>query len=424
MTWTFPSFARRPLIWLWLVVGLCTGFGSISGAQSLRIAAIVNDDVISVYDVNERMHLIMFSANIPDTPESRQQIGPQVVRSLIDEQLEMQEAKRLNITVDQSEYEAAMARLETQNRLAPGKLPEYLSEHGINPITLQNQIRAALVWTKVVRRRAANFAIVNPDEVTEAMNRIGGSMSKPSHLVAEIFLAVDAPEDEPTVRANIQRLSDQLHAGAGFVPMARQFSQSASAQQGGDLGWVPEGQLDQEIDQALERMQPSELSPPIRTAAGYYLLLLRDRRAPATAGDSQVKISRLLVPAAASVDDRAAMDMARRIGQSANTCDDFAKAAQQISPASTMSSIDAKLGEMAPDFRALISGLAVGRVSEPLTAQNGVQLVMVCDRRDAAGAGLPPRDDVERMLQAEKYEQFSRRLLRDLRQTAFVDIRV
>lgn len=415
--------ARRSFAWLLLAIGLFAALGSV-GAQSLRIAAIVNDDVISVYDVNERMRLIMFSANIPDTPEARQQLGPQIVRSLIDEQLETQEAKRLNISVEQSEYEAAIARLESQNHLPAGKLPEYLSEHGINPTTLQNQLRAALVWTRVVRRRAANFAVVSPDEVSEAINRISDNMNKPSHLVAEIFLAVDAPEDEPTVRANIQRLSDQLHAGAGFIAMARQFSQSASAQQGGDLGWVPEGQLDPEIDQALEHMQPGELSPPIHTAGGYYLLLLRDRRAPASAGDSQVKINRLLVPAASGIDDRTATDSARRIAQSATNCDDFAKVAQQVSPSSVMSSIDAKLGDMAPEFRNLISGLQVGHASDPLPAQNGVQIVMVCERHEAAGASSPPRDDVERMLQAEKFEQFSRRLLRDLRQTAFVDIRV
>lgn len=420
---TFILFARRPLVWLWLAIGLTAALGSV-GAQSLRIAAIVNDDVISVYDVNERMHLIMFSANIPDTPEARQQLGPQIIRSLIDEQLEMQEAKRLNITVEQSEYEAAMARLESQNHLAPGKLPEYLSDHGINPATLQNQIRAALVWTRVVRRRAAGFATVSPDEVTEAVNRISSNMSKPSHLVAEIFLAVDAPEDEPTVRANIERLSEQLHAGASFIALARQFSQSSSAQQGGDLGWVPEGQLDPELDQALEHMQPNELSPPIRTAGGYYLLLLRDRRPPAAAGDTQVKINRLLVPTTTGIDNRVATDTARRIGQSAANCEDFSKIAQQISPTSTMSSIDAKFGEMAPEFRSLVAGLAIGHASDPLPAQNGVQVVMVCERHEAAGASLPPRDDVERMLQAEKYEQFSRRLLRDLRQTAFVDIRV
>lgn len=413
----------RSTAWLWLAVGLLFTFGP-AGAQSLRIAAIVNNNVISVYDVNERMHLVMFSANIPDTPEARQQLGPQVLRGLIDEQLEMQEAKRLNVTVDQSEYAETIARLESQNHIPTGKLSEYLTDHGVNPTTLQDQIRATLTWTMVVRRRAAGFVTVTPEEVTESLDRIKENLKKPSHLVAEIFLAVDAPEDEPTVRANIQRLSDQLRAGAAFLPLARQFSQSASAQQGGDLGWVPEGQLDPELDQALDHMQPGQVSLPIRTPGGYYLLYLRDTRAAPAAEETTASVNRLLLQTPNGTEDRAVMETARRIQQSATGCDDFKRIAQQASPTSTMSSVEAKLSDMAPEFRTLVTRLTVGHASEPLPTPGGVQLIMVCSKNEAAGAKPPSREEVQHMLEAEKLEQYSRRLLRDLRQTAFIDVRV
>lgn len=406
-----------------LAAGFLAALGS-AGAQSLRIAAVVNDDVISVYDVNERMRLIMFSSGIKDTPESRRQLGPQIVRALVDERLEMQEAKRLNISIEQSEYDDAFSRLEQQNRLAPGKLPEYLTANGINPATLESQIRASLTWARVVRRRAANFANVTPDEVSEALARITENMNKPSNLLAEIFLAVDAPEDEATVRANIERLRDQLHAGAGFIPVARQFSQSASAPQGGDLGWVPEGQLDAEIDEAVARLQPGQLSEPIRTTGGYYLILLRDHRAAPAAGETRVKVTRLMIPIPNAAAERAAVDAAHRIAQTARGCEDFTRAAQQIAPNAVMSSGEANLADMAPDLRHVVGGLAVGQASDPLPAPGGTQVLMVCERHDGESAKPPSREEVERMLQGEKLEQFARRLIRDLRQTAFVDIRV
>jgi peptidyl-prolyl cis-trans isomerase SurA len=395
-----------------------------AGAQSLRIAAVVNDEVISVYDVNERIRLIMFSAGIPDTPESRRQLGPQVVRSLIDEKLEMQEAKRLNISVDQADYENALARLEQQNHLPPGKLPEYLAQNGINMSTLQDQIRTGLAWARVVRRRAGNFATVTPDEVTEELARVTENMNKPSNLLAEIFLAVDAPEEEATVRANIERLRDQLHAGAGFIALARQFSQSASAQQGGDLGWVPEGQLDPEIDAAVARLHPGELSEPIRTTGGYYLILLRDHRAAPAAGDVRVRVTRLLLPMTSAAAERSTVDAARRIAQSARNCEDFARIAKQTNPAAVLATGEAGLNDMAPDLRHVVSGLSVGQASAPLPAPGGVQMLMVCERHEGEGAKPPSREEVEHMLQGEKLEQFARRLLRDLRQNAFVDIRV
>jgi peptidyl-prolyl cis-trans isomerase SurA len=424
VTQTFISFFRRPLACLWLTAALLATLGS-AGAQSLRIAAVVNEDVISVYDVNERMRLIMFSTSITDSPETRRQLGPQVVRALIEERLQMQEAKRLNISIEQAEYESALARLEAQNHLPPGKLPDYLASNGINPSTLESQIRASLTWSKVVRRRAANFANVTPDEINEALTRITANMTKPSSLLAEIFLAVDVPEDEATVRANIDRLRDQLHSGAGFIPLARQFSQAASAQQGGDLGWVPEGQLDPELDQAIEHLQPGQLSDPIRTTSGYHLVLLRDRRAAPAAGETLLKVSRLFLPAAAgAAPEQTAVDAARRAGQSVHSCEDFARVGKQAIPAAILSSGDAKLGDMAPELRNIVSGLAVGTASEPLPAPGGMQMLMVCERHEGQGAKPPERDEVERMLQGEKLEQFARRLIRDLRQTAFVDIRV
>jgi peptidyl-prolyl cis-trans isomerase SurA len=414
-------FPRPAAIWVSLVLAVMAAFGTASG-QSLRIAAVVNDEVISVFDVNERVRLILFSANIPDSPEARRQIGPQVVRSLIDERLQMQEAKRLGISVEQAEYEDAIARIEQQNRLPPGKLPDILAQNGISPSTLEAQLRAQLTWVRIVRRRAGTYASVSPEEVTEALDRMRDNMNKPSHLVAEIFLPIDAPEEEAAVRANIERLHDQLAAGAGFVPLARQFSQSASAVSGGDLGWVIQGQLDPELDRALEQMHPGELSQPIRTAGGYYLLLLRDRRAAPSAGEPALLLTRAAFPAPTG-GERAVIDTARKATQGAPTCDAFAAAAQK-QPGADVSQARARMSEMTPDLRSIISKLPVGGITEPLPTPGGVQVIMVCERQEGAAAELPPRGEVERMLQSEKLEAFAHRLLRDLRQSAFIDIRV
>jgi peptidyl-prolyl cis-trans isomerase SurA len=422
VTRIFALFLRPAAISFWLALVVMAPFGTASG-QSLRIAAVVNDEVISVYDVNERIRLILFSANIPDTPEARRQIGPQVVRTLIDERLQMQEAKRLNISIERAEYEDALGRIEAQNRIPQGKLPEFLSQAGITPSTLETQLRAQLTWMRIVRRRAGAFANVSPEEVNEALDRLRENMNRPTHLVAEIFLAVDAPEDESAVRANIERMRDQLTAGAGFVGLARQFSQAASASVGGDLGWVVQGQLDPELDRALAAMHPGELSQPIRTAGGYYLLLLRDERAPPGAGEPALMLARAAFPAGPG-GEAAAMAAARRAIQGATSCDAFAAAAEKVQPGVEVSQARARMTDMTPDLRAIISKLPVGGTTEPLPMPGGAQVIMVCDRTDAEAATLPPRAEVERMLQSEKLESFARRLLRDLRQGAFIDIRV
>lgn len=389
--------------------------------QTLRIAAVVNDDVISVYDVNERIRFVLFSAGIPDTPKARQQIAPQVIRSLIDEKLETQEAKRLDITVDQHEYQETISHLENQNHLPAGKLFDFISGKGINPKTLDNQIRATLMWGQVVRRRAQGHVVVTDEEIKEAHDRIAANMKKPSRLVADIFLAVDTPEDDAAVRANIEHLRQELVGGAEFVALARQFSQDAAAQQGGDLGWMPQGQLDPEIDRALDHMKLGELSEPIRTAAGYYLVLLRDERAPGASGDPEISLMSVAIPAGPGHANGA--DELRRLAQTVSGCDDFARSVHEADPAAKIGMLKAKLSEMNPNVRSTVANLPVGHVSEPLAVGNGAQAVMVCSRQGGEVV-IPSLDDVGRVLTVQKLEQFSQRLLRDLRQTAFIDLRV
>src|SRR5476649_100701 len=123
-----------------------------ASAQETRIAAVVNDEVISVADLASRMRLVFASSNIPDTPEARQRVTRQVVRILVDEKLEMQEAKRLNIKVEDDEVAKALANIEAQNKLPKGGLETMLAARGIPRGSLIDQLTATLAWGKVIRQ--------------------------------------------------------------------------------------------------------------------------------------------------------------------------------------------------------------------------------------------------------------------------------
>src|SRR6185312_13360770 len=150
--------------------------------------------------------------------------------------------------------------------------------------------------------------LVNDQQVNEALDRLKKGADKPQFLVSEIFVAVDRPEDEMTVRASAEQIAQQLKQGAPFGTVAGQFSQSPSAADGGDIGWVVQGQLDEELDHALSELRPGQITKPIRAEGGYYVMQLRDRREPigtkietpktAAAADpnAPVPLDRLLIP--------------------------------------------------------------------------------------------------------------------------------
>src|SRR6516162_6571336 len=258
-----------------------------------RIAAVVNDEVISVGDLQSRLKMVMLSSNLADSPENRQRIANQVLRTLVDEKLQIQEAKRQNISATEEEINKAIAQIAKQNNMQSAQLDQVLKANGIERSALIDQLTASIVWSKLVRRLVSQTNVVSDEEVDYALKRAKESSNEPQSRVAEIFLAVDNPQQEDDVRRLAERLTEQMKQGARFSAIAQQFSQSATAAVGGDMGW-----LSPELGKVVAQMRSGELSPPIRTTGGYYLLLVLDRRAGSSGGteDSLLHLVQIVFP--------------------------------------------------------------------------------------------------------------------------------
>jgi peptidyl-prolyl cis-trans isomerase SurA len=247
------------------------------------IAAVVNDDIISMSDLTARLQLALVSSGLPNTQETRQKLTPQVLRSLVDERLQLQEATRANVSVTDKEINEAFSKVAEQNRMQRDQLEKMLASQGVPRSTLESQIRSTIAWGKLVQRRLRPSIEIGQEEIDQVIQRIQANAGKPEYLAAEIFLAVDAPEREDDVRRLADRLYEQIGQGASFPAVARQFSQSAGAAAGGDLGWVQQGQLPEELDGALKQLRPGQATRPIRSITGYHILMLRDERTVAAA---------------------------------------------------------------------------------------------------------------------------------------------
>jgi peptidyl-prolyl cis-trans isomerase SurA len=121
----------------------------------MRIAAVVNDQVISLFDLASRVRTVLISSNLPDSEEIRQKLASQVLRSLIDEKLQLQEAKRQSVTATEAEINTALQQIEKQNNMKAGQLDQFLQARGVDRGQLVEQLTASIVWAKLVRRLAA-----------------------------------------------------------------------------------------------------------------------------------------------------------------------------------------------------------------------------------------------------------------------------
>ncbi|HTV90121.1 MAG TPA: peptidylprolyl isomerase [Stellaceae bacterium] len=410
--------------------------GPAQPVPEMRIAAVVNDEVISEFDLISRIRLVEISSNLADTPETRKRIEPQVLRALVDERLQLQEAKRQNIVATDDELNNAISQIEKQNNMQPGQLNQFLKARGIDRGSLINQLTASIVWAKLVRRLAAQNTEISDEEIDAAMKRLKEHANEPQIRVAEIFLAVDNPSQDQDVRNLAEKLTQQMKQGARFSAVAQQYSQSATAAVGGDLGWLRPDQLPPELAAAAAPLKPGELSPPVHTNGGYYLLLVLDRRNGEIGGGTAqqggpaydvVQVILPLPPQPSEALKRAAAVEANNL-RSAKSCPELLKLGQQKAPQSTNEG-KISLANLAPQMRELLTKLQVNQPSEPILQRSGVGVLMVCSKDAAqqpvaAKSGELTREEVFETLLRQKLDTVSRRYLLDLRRAAYVDVRV
>ena len=163
----------------------------VAAQNTLRIAAVVNGDVISIFDLEARLSMIIASAGMEDRVEVRRRMGPQVLRSLIDEKLKMQEAKRLGIQVSKEDIDKALRQVAAQNRADLAQLDQILTQQGIRKEDLVDKIESDVAWVRVINKGQKTRVEVDAQAVDHFLARTKANEGKIESRVAEIFLPVD-----------------------------------------------------------------------------------------------------------------------------------------------------------------------------------------------------------------------------------------
>lgn len=247
--------------------------------QAMGIAAVVNDDAISMRDVEDRIRLVLASSGLPDNKDIRARIIPQVIESLIEEQLKLQEARRQKLSVSDEEVQEGLATIAKQNNFTPEQFVGLMKQQGIPKTTLLHQIRAQLAWNKVVKEKLRRQVNVTETDVKARTERMKGKIGQTEYLVSEIFLPADTPKRASEAQQFAQRMTAEMkEKKIPFGALAAQFSKAAGADKGGSIGWVQQGQLDPALDKALMALEPGNVSGPVRNLNGVHILYLQKKR--------------------------------------------------------------------------------------------------------------------------------------------------
>ncbi|MBO5284476.1 MAG: SurA N-terminal domain-containing protein [Alphaproteobacteria bacterium] len=232
--------------------------------KGLKIAATVNGEMVSNKDLQERANLFCLTTGMMINGKNKKLIADKVMQNVIDEKIKLQEAEKQNIRVSDKEIKEAYRNFEKSNGVPAGKFANVLKEYQVSQDVFMTQIRANLLWNKLVSHKMGQNVDVSIKEINDELERIKKDMNTPKYMVSEIVIKRKDGE-------HIDELVETLKNDPRFELYAAQFSQSASAPSGGRLGWVSAGQLAAPLDKAIRALKEGQISNAIAYRTDYYI---------------------------------------------------------------------------------------------------------------------------------------------------------
>jgi peptidyl-prolyl cis-trans isomerase SurA len=394
------------------------------------VAAVVNDDIISTYDLAQRMSLLITTSGAQPDEQTLPQFQREALLSLVDEHLQMQELRRVqkeqkmnDLIATDDEVDEELKGMAQQNNLTTDQFLGELAAHGIGPDTMRQQIRAQMSWQRWIRGRYGSRLRIGEDQIKATQQRLAAAAAKPQYQLSEVLIDANRVGGMDAAMKGASQLLVQMQQGAPFPAVARQFSSSPTAANGGDAGWVTQGEMAPEVDAALEQLRPGQMSQPIPVREGVYIIYLRDKRTGAGGTMVKLKQAAIALPSGASAADEAAARAKLETVRSTITNCDSLEAAAAKTPGVVAGDLgEAAISDLAPQFKEVAETLEVGQVSHPVRTAAGLHLVAVCGKHAAGGAQLE-HDDIESRLYGQQLSMISRRYMRDLRNSATIETR-
>jgi peptidyl-prolyl cis-trans isomerase SurA len=427
-----PERSLRKTLLLCLILLIC-GLALPVTAQELdHIVAIVNEDIIakSELDNKTREMLAQFSQDQTQLP-SMQILQRQILERMISKRLQLQAAKRLGITVDDTTVTKAISNIAKTNKITLLQLREALEADGISFSLFREQLREDILISRLKQKEVINRIMVTDQDIKNHLaQEIGTNRQRSAVQLQHILIATPegaSPEDVQKAKKNIETIHQQLLDGANFSDLAIQLSDGRQALEGGNLGWIEVSRIPSLFTNMVDEMEAGEISAPIRNASGYHIVKLVDVKGGSKLIINQTHARHILITTNEIVSDDEARQRLETLRERILNGDAFKTLARSHSDdkASALKGGDlgwTSPGNLVPEFEQRMNDLELNEISQPFQTQFGWHIVQPLQRRQHDNTEEVLKNKARQEIQNQKSEEAIEIWLRQLRDEAYVEV--
>lgn len=399
-----------------------------------QVAAIVGKNVVTLSELNSRIAEIK---NRPDAEKIKlppdDVLRKQVLDHLITESLQLASANRMGVKVSPEQVNAAMTNIAQKNRMSLEQFEAMLVSEGLSPAVMRQRLQREITVQQVQRGVVTQRIKVSDLEIENFLKSADAKFwISPEYHIGHFMIALSPSPSATEVaeaEAKVNAVYEELKNGADFAATAIAKSNAQDALNGGDIGWRKSADLPSLFAELVADMPVGGLSKPARSPAGFHILKLLDKRSDANQVITQSKVRHILVKTSAVVSDEEARAKLNKLRTTILGGADFAKLAKENSEdiGSMLSGGDlgwSSPGTFVPEFEATISTAEVGKISEPFKTQFGWHILQVTERRQEDMTKEVLQRKAANILTSRRFEDELQLWLMELKEDAFIDIKV
>jgi peptidyl-prolyl cis-trans isomerase SurA len=399
-----------------------------------QIMVVVNDDVITRHELDARLGVVVAQLKKQGTPLPEITVlEKQILERMIGDLLQVQFAKETGLRVDDAQLDKALGRIAQQNKLASlAAFRAKLEQEGVNFNKFREEIRAEILTVRLREREVDSKLVISDNEidnylVNQAKQSGKGEELKLAHIMVVVPEQASA-EKIQTFKTRAEQALAKLRGGAPFAQVAAGYSDANDALKGGDLGWRPADRLPAMFAEAIQKLQPGEVTGILRSPNGFHILKLLERRSKDTPiVITQTHARHILIKTSELVPENEAKARLAEIKQRIDKGADFAEQAKLYSEdGSAPQGGDLgwlSPGETVPEFEGPMDALKVGQISGLVQSGFGWHLIQVLERRNTDVSVEQKRQQARNSIRAFRSDEAYQDWLRQLRDRAFIEYR-
>ncbi len=398
-----------------------------------KVVAVVDKNVVLQSEVDERIVQVAQRAaaqrmSLPDVDVLRQQ----VIDHLLSEQLQLQVASRVGFTVTDEQVNQAVNNIRMSNNMSPEQFRQQLQQEGMSLEALRDTVRRDMTIQQIQQGMVQQRIQISPLEIENFLSSADAQFwISPEYRLSHILISLPQSPTADQIAAAERKageLAKRIRRGANFADVAIAESNGPDALEGGDLGWRKSSDLPSLFAEIAPTLEKGDVSEPARSAAGFHILQLMDKRDDSQQVQQQAKVRHILVKPSAILSNEEAEAKLKKVREQILKGEDFAALAKEHSEdiGSMLSGGElgwSRPGMFVPEFEKALAGTATGEISEPFRSRFGWHILKVDERRQEDISKEVLREKAARILTSRRYEDELQLWLRELRDNAYIDIK-